>query len=236
MEPEQIDPKKTAELVAKSLTGSEALYHALVNASRPPNEFPYWRKHQLLQFIKYAALYTEDLHQAYRNGRLYALAQAMRNLRELSIWAEYCNLSDEKAERFSEDAVRDWRELLEAAQKRHAGSNPEAHKLLMQALTDMENEAPKRRIKNFKGRHLDVKDAAKELGKHIIHSAIYKTGSKFAHPTSLLFSIDGTVLGLNDTIYEEGARCAAICLSQCEGSILTKYPNAQINESNPHAW
>jgi len=58
-----------------------------------------------------------DLEPAYLRRRIPALAWAIRNLLELSIWIDYCNLSEQHAKRFSDDRLRDLRGLSKAVQQ-----------------------------------------------------------------------------------------------------------------------
>lgn len=85
-----------------------------------------WREQQLVSFLKGIIRTVTDLRYAYERHRISTVAWLTRNLLELSVWIQYCNLSDENAKRFHDDAVRDayglWKaiESLPVLEAKHA--------------------------------------------------------------------------------------------------------------------
>ena len=67
-----------------------------------------WREQQLISFLKCIVETAADLDHAFRRRRISTVAWLTRNLLELSIWTRYCNLSNEKAKAFRDDAIKDF--------------------------------------------------------------------------------------------------------------------------------
>jgi len=67
-------------------------------------------------FIQTLILSAADLKRAFVEKRITTLAWTTRNLLELSIWIDYCNLSEVHAKRFRDDAARDLYGLSHAVQ------------------------------------------------------------------------------------------------------------------------
>ncbi len=195
-------------------------------ANQKEKRLPGWKEYQLLSFIKYVGLYASDLNETYRANRLDSLAQAMRNLMELSVWIKYCDLSKEDGKRFFDDGLRDMREMMEVLQKLYTKVNKEPQKKLGEMLIDMKTNAPRFDIDDYKAGHVRVNDAAGKIGKQQAHSVFYKIASKFAHPTALLLAMQEPPRGgVQDSIYEIGAKLADDCLTQMEKTVGTVYPD-----------
>jgi hypothetical protein len=82
-----------------------------------PDLFPIWQKQQISSFIKHVGFYSRDLVEGYQAKRIHSLAQALRNLLELDVWAEYGNTSEENAKEFFDDMSRDIRKVIDSAPK-----------------------------------------------------------------------------------------------------------------------
>jgi hypothetical protein len=162
------------------------LSNFFAKASRKVARLPDWRVQQVSWFIKYVGLYARDINETYRTDRLDSLAQAMRNLMELSVWVEFCESSEGEAKRFYDDGLRDFREMIEVIQKIYTKANKVPQKRLEEILSSVKSTAPKFNITDVDAGYVRVNDAAAKIGKQDIHSAFYKIASKFAHPTALL--------------------------------------------------
>jgi hypothetical protein len=75
-------------------------------------------------------------------------------------------------------------------------------------------------------KYIEVNKAAEKIGKKSMHSPIYKSASKFTHPTALLMVMEIKGLqALQDSLYEGGAELAVGATNEIEKQIRTKYPN-----------
>lgn len=126
---------------------------------------PQWREEQLIQFIGLMRQNVEDLEQAYKERRITKLAWAARNLLEIIVWIEYCNASDEKAKRFSDDAARDLRGYGRALQIHAPKASAEATKGLSNALNELDAAAGKLGIVGFDQDFKEVRKAAEVVGR-----------------------------------------------------------------------
>jgi hypothetical protein len=187
-------------------------------------KFPSWREYQTLQFLTYIALYASDLQPARESGRLDLAAQAMRNLTELCIWVEFCAVSEANAKRFHDDAARDMREMMEAIQGIYANFNKAPEARLASMIDKLKADAAtKLNIQDIDAEHTLVNNAAGILGKQLAHGKMYKSASKFAHPTALLLCMKEPLTGLVDSFYEIGASGASEALRHLEGMIRKEY-------------
>ena len=96
---------------------SVMLVSALRERNKKDKKLPEWRSEQIAKLAVMVIQSAMDLEPAYLSGRISALAWATRNLLELSIWIDYCNLSDQHAKRFSDDSLRDLYGLSKAVQQ-----------------------------------------------------------------------------------------------------------------------
>lgn len=202
---------------------------AMVAAFRSKNEahkkLPLWREFQILNFLKYLNLYGRDLVLSYKEQRVDAVAQATRNLLELCIWTEFCEMSEENAKRFSDDAARDMRDLMEAVQALYVSVNKEPEPKLAGMIGELKANAPSFDIKDIDAEYMLVNNAAGVVGRQLGHAKFYKAASKFAHPTALLLCIKDAPSGLLDSFYEVGAKSTQRCLQHIEQAIKNTYPD-----------
>src|ERR1022692_69821 len=87
----------------------EALIAAVAKENKENKVLPEWREFQIIKLIKAINLCCGDLNERYDARRIDALANTTRNLLEICIWTQYCNVSEEKAKTFFEDSARDFR-------------------------------------------------------------------------------------------------------------------------------
>jgi Family of unknown function (DUF5677) len=237
MEPDKVDLLMTGAIITKVDNGVWALGGALRNKSmacKPEDRLPIEREFQIQKFLAHTRVYIYDLREWHGKGRMDLLAQTLRSLMELNVWIEFCNVSEDNWRQFVEDAVRDLRELSKATIKLYEGKDKEIEEKLTKEFAEMEKEAERRGIKEFRRRYMMVREAADAIGRGEIYSAMYKIASKYAHPTALFFAINEPMPLVNDGLYAEGARVAGECLNGCQRSIAAKYPKLfKPQESTP---
>jgi hypothetical protein len=66
-----------------------------------------WRVNQITGFLRILRETSSDIATAYRKNRVATVAWLTRNLLELSIWIEYCTLSEKNARDFANDVIKD---------------------------------------------------------------------------------------------------------------------------------
>jgi len=66
-----------------------------------------WRVNQMTSFSRILGETSSDIATAYRRNRVATVAWLTRNLLELSVWIEYCTLSEENARKFANDTLKD---------------------------------------------------------------------------------------------------------------------------------
>jgi hypothetical protein len=181
-----------------------------------PKKLAKWREDQLVSFITMLGLSAVDLEKAYREKRITKLAWAARNLLELSVWIDYCNLSDKHAKRFRDDMMRDLYGLSAAVQRSVEIESGAKDRTLDQKLAGLATLAQSSGIQGLEDDFERVSEAAKELGRQPVFSNANKLLSKFVHPTAwaihtvtsveadegyrLIFLGDGVALAINSLI------------------------------------
>jgi hypothetical protein len=124
-----------------------------------------------------------ELERARREGRTPTLAWSGRNFLELSIWTEYCCVSEENAKRFREDTSRDLYGMIAAT--KGVGITPELRQRvdgLLQRFERIFNTQSFKVSDEFKM----VGKAATELGREREFFSYNKFFSKMAHPTAFI--------------------------------------------------
>jgi hypothetical protein len=156
----------------------------LAIANADDRKLPKWRQEQLESFTTMLGLSAVDLQEGYLQKRITKLAWATRNLLELSVWIDYCNLSEANASKFRDDMMRDLYGLTTAVQRSieiEAGT-PEG--LLQQKLSELAAFAQSKGIEALGDDFTRVSDAAQVLGRQPAFASANKLLSKFAHPTA----------------------------------------------------
>lgn len=197
----------------------QKLISQLQTANHEKKLLPAWREDQIIRFVNALNLYAGDLNDRYRARRIDALATTVRNLAELGVWVRYCSLSEQNAKRFYEDSVRDFRDILEAMQKLYTSANGEPQEDLSKIITLFQNAAVTHGIKDYDERYIQVRDAAKEIGRSEAFSVLYKVFSKLAHPTSLILALDpqtGSLTEMLDALYVGGEDFAVGTIHEIE--------------------
>jgi|SRR5208283_2251129 len=190
--------------------------------------FAVWQERQILGFISQVGFYARDVDESYRSKRIDSLAQALRNLMELDVWAEYCDVSEANAKQFFDDMARDVREVIEIHQKLHIKFAKKPYEGTDDFNKALRGHAETLGVTNLDGKYTQVRDAAKKLGRSLRHDGLYKIASKYAHPTSLMLVQNECPGILMDRFYEGGATLCYSCLARVERTILKRYPNFDV--------
>jgi hypothetical protein len=132
------------------------------------------------------------LKQAYAEGSakddISLLSWRVRNLLELSVWANFCAKDRDSAWQFFKDLGRDANGVLNAFKKwgEATGQSPDWFQPGAEACDEPSNRAAARGVDSIDGRFTDVKKAAAEIGIGDHFNLAYKILSKLAHPTAML--------------------------------------------------
>jgi hypothetical protein len=186
-----------------------------------------WREQQLLRFIDLLRENADDLEVGYTEERITKLAWAARNLLELSIWVDYCNLSDTHAKRFRDDSARDLLGFAKTSKFLYL----QAQRPILDFNTSMQEIADLAQ-QMFGVGSLDddfkrVSDAAQEVGRRPKFLALNKLFSKFAHPTAIAmnFIVPGEAHGaIRDMFLANGVRSAVETLRTIREVMLIHFP------------
>jgi hypothetical protein len=225
LEPREPNPVRASNILAGIPARAEAMLAAFQTINQRERKAPPWRELQVLNFIRYVKIYADDLARSYEAQRIDSVAQAMRNLLEMCIWTEFCEISETNAKRFSDDAARDMRDMMEAVQALYISVNQTPETRLAGMIDDLKSKAPAFDIKDIEAEYMLVNNAAGVVGRQLGHAKVYKAASKFAHPTALLFCMKEAPAGLLDSFYEMGAKATLTCLRHIELTIRNAYPD-----------
>jgi hypothetical protein len=140
------------------------LIHALRSKNKQHKKFTQWREDQIAKLGLMVVEAAMDLERAYFEKRITTLGWATRNLLELSIWIDYCNLSDGHAKKFSDDRMRDLYGLSEAAQRTFEIESGVKSTEMDRALDNLTHFAESAGIQTLGDDFKRVSDAARELG------------------------------------------------------------------------
>jgi hypothetical protein len=186
-----------------------------------------WRERQLINFIQTLILSANDLERAFVERRTTTLAWTTRNLLELSIWIDYCNLSDANAKRFRDDAARDLLGFSRAIQ------SLQVHET---GLEDAELKAAQQRLATFaqswgisalEDDFTKVSAAARDLGREASYLSLNKLLSKLAHPTAWavnsVHSVDADE-EFREMFFSDGVEMATGSLTSIRTFIITQLP------------
>lgn len=187
-----------------------------------------WRETQLLKFVTTLTTTVHDLERAYKEEKLFTIAWLTRNLLELSVWVDFCNLSAGHARRFRDDTMKDLHGLGQAIQKLGEHQHGERNANLDGALNRLATFAQPFGIDKLTDDFTRVSAAAHELGRGREFLHLNKILSKFAHPTAwavhnaLLVDFDA---GFRDMFLKDGVVFAVDSLSAVRTYILDFYPH-----------
>jgi hypothetical protein len=213
----QVGMKDTGDETCIALLGqffpvrSDFLAGFLIEANKSERTMDVWRERQLFNFIKLLAQNAEDLVQGYRAQRISKVAWAARNILEIAVWVDYCNLSDAHAKIFRDDNAR---ELLGRTK---AVKTTEVHN---QGTEDVERAVRQ-------GDITTVSEAAKELGRQPEFLALNKMYSKYARPTSIALNSVAAVeadAGFRSMFLRDAVGRAADTLTTIREAIAKNFP------------
>jgi len=213
-------PKRARELIGdlRHLFPEPAalLIMQLAVANADAKKLPKWRQEQLESLMTMLGLSATDLEQAYLERRITKLAWATRNLLELSVWVDHCNLSDTNARHFRDDAMRDLYGLSRAVQRSIEVESSANDSVLERKLAELATFAQSMGVQALGDDFTRVSDAAQALGRQPAFGSTNKLLSKFAHPTAwavhtvtsaeadegyrLMFLADGVAFAINSLI------------------------------------
>jgi hypothetical protein len=173
-------------------------------------EIEEWREEQLRNFLTSLIRNVRELESAIVDKQTPRIAWVIRNLLELAVWVQYCNSSNERAQRFCVDSVRDFFGLSKALKGFFAGQDVD-----FSNIDKFEAEFKDAIKQEFGMAEIDeeyerVSKAAKDVG-FARFATVNKVCSKFAHPTAWLVSTPDNPEkeeGLCTFLIVEGARSA----------------------------
>ena len=165
--------------------GATRLADDLVNLNAKYKCFEGWREQQLLKFIEALKLNAEELERAYGAKKAPTVAWVTRNLLELDIWIDYCNLSDTHAKRFKEDSMRDVLGFFDALHALAVDQNGRGVPEIARA-QELVQDAIQKVFGVTDANYLRTDQAAEEVGRKKQFACLNRMFSKFAHPTAWL--------------------------------------------------
>lgn len=121
----------------------------------------------------------KELYQLNKRQSLASVAWCARNALELMAWVQYCQISEENAERFTFDAARDARQLLHLSDEMYTNDTIHAVR------DELDKLAIESGFTGITDKYIYIGDAAQK-GDITNFSSEYKTLSKFAHATSMM--------------------------------------------------
>ena len=186
-----------------------------------------WREKQLLHFLEITIASVFDLKRAYEERRISTLAWLARNFLELSVWIEYCNISEQNAKRFYDDAVRDMHGWAKAIHELTIFQEGKPDAQLAARLHNLEKFAAKRGIVPLKDDFKRVSDASKEVGNDALFSRSNKLYSKFAHPTAWVVATaksEEADKEVREMIFTDGAELAVVCWHTIYQEMVRMFP------------
>jgi hypothetical protein len=169
-----------------------------------------WREEQLRNFLTSLIRNARELESAIVDKQTPRIAWVTRNLLELAVWVQYCNSSNERAQRFAVDSARDFFGLSKAFKGFFAGQNVD-----FGTIDKLEGEFKDAIKQEFGITEVDeeyerVSKAAKDVG-FARFQIVNKICSKFAHPTAWLVSTQDNPEqeeAIRTFLITEGARSA----------------------------
>jgi hypothetical protein len=204
------------------------LLDAIVLLNQNDEQMDDWRERQVRHFLEITISSVADLKRAYEERRVSTLAWLTRNLLELLVWIQYCNLNDENAKRFYDDAVRDMHGWAKAVHELTIFQDGRPDAKLASRLDNLDKFAAKRGIAPLADDFKRVSDASKEVGNDVLFSKSNKLYSKFAHPTAWVVATakseeaDKEVRGM---IFKDGEELAVMCYLVIRDEMARLYPD-----------
>jgi hypothetical protein len=228
------DPGKIPPDDLKLLTSLSQLFPvralAMISEMRQENhkhrKFPQWREKQIAKLGLILTQSASDLVRAYSEEQLTTLAWAARNLLEVSIWIDYCNLSEDRAKRLYDDAMRDLYGLSRAVHRIFELKAGTKDKGLEDKISEFSAFARSMGVDDLADDFKPVSDAARDVGRYEEFRGLNKLLSKFAHPTAWVVHIadSGAEAGYKSMIFMDGAELALKSIFALRRTIRAQYP------------
>ena len=209
---------------------AQGLIAALKTANSTHGRMNDWRETQLRHFVEILIGSAFDLERAHAEKKISSLAWLARNLLELSVWVQYCNLSPENAKQFHDDAVRDMFGWAQAFHDLCIHREGKEDAKLAAKLVDLDNYASARGIAPLADDFTRVSVAAKAVGCDILFAKSNKIYSKFAHPTAWVVATTASEQAdkeFRELLFEDGVNFAATSIIQIRNEILRVFPEIQ---------
>lgn len=175
------------------------IVRTITSRNREMQKIEPWRQGQLVNFTTTLAVLAGEFKKAYERKSLGALGWAARSILELSVWIDYCNLSDEHAKTFYHDEVRDAYGLSKALEA-YLQAHGKEHDFMQKTKDAVVGYAQSLGISDPYDEFKRVSDAAAEVGRKEEFSSANKMLSKFAHPTAYAV---GRVIEIRDSAFYE---------------------------------
>jgi hypothetical protein len=204
---------------------------SLLEWNKRDNVFEKWREQQIFKFIGLVTQNAEDLELGFKGKRVTKVAWAARNLLELAIWIDYCNLSNAHATRFRDDSARDLLGFSKAVQQLE---------IQKKGAPDSRLEASQTKLVGFAESTLGVVGlgedftrvlkAATELGREKEFGALNKLFSKYAHPTSIALNSVVTVdadAGIREMFLLDGIELSTDALTTIRDDMAKHFPQLE---------
>jgi hypothetical protein len=188
-------PMVAAEYVAKLDEAFDPVpkFHQLYEINEKEKYLEEWRLDLLLGLIGHIIAFQVLLRFAWLDKHISTVAWVARNLLEIAVWTDYCCTSLDNARRLYEDAFRDSRDIIKAAEAMvplYLARDPQSpiKDSVLEASQHLEKKAVEEGVADLDASYYSVSKAAEELGTGGIVKPIYKMLSKFAHPTALVLA------------------------------------------------
>lgn len=194
-----------------------------------------WREEQLIKFIEVLKCNAEELERSFAEKKAATMAWVTRNILELDVWIDYCNLSDAHAKRFKEDSMRDILGFFDAIHSMVKEESGKEHPAVKNALQLVEN-AMQKHFGIVDDKYLRIDHAAELLGQKKRFTYMNKMFSKFAHPTAWVVDTGDWLTGQEETC--EGFLVIAVlmacgALTKIHDHILQRFPLVSAQSATP---
>lgn len=186
-----------------------------------------WKEDQLNKFVKVLIANVAELERAFSENNVSKTAWVARNVLELSIWVQYCNLSDEHGKRFRVDGARDAVGFMNAFKEIHVAALGSEVATIDAAEADLERTVKNEfGVQSLGSAYEEVRKAAEEVGEKRF-KYLNKLCSKFAHPTAwVVGSVDWPEFdGFAMMFLIEGTMLANEALENIRKFVLKRYPS-----------
>jgi hypothetical protein len=185
-----------------------------------------WKEEQLIKFIQVLKVNAEELERAHTEQRAPTLAWVARNILELDVWIDYCNLSDSHAKRFMDDSWRDMVGFFNAVDSLIQESDRSDFILAFTGAQDAIRKVAQHLTGSVDEKYLHVDKAAEELGRRDIFVGINKVYSKLAHPSAWLVAHSIHIHAsedICDALFVDGVLMLTTALKKIRGHIRERF-------------